>query len=69
MPAFVKTHAFELGLIAVFALTHAWDSHRNIRKLVQKSPAALYCGAILLMWILAITISHGSSAKFIYFDF
>jgi hypothetical protein len=24
---------------------------------------------LLLLWMLAITVSHGSSAKFIYFDF
>jgi hypothetical protein len=29
----------------------------------------LYWPAIAFLWVLAITISTGSSAKFIYFDF
>ena len=67
--AFLSAHAFHLMLLAVFVLTHPFDDHRRIRLFVRRAPAAFYWPAIALAWVLAITISTGSSAKFIYFDF
>jgi hypothetical protein len=61
--------AFPIGLILFFFLTHAFDDHQQIRKLLSRAPAALVLPALLLAWVLSITISAGNSAKFIYFDF
>jgi alginate O-acetyltransferase complex protein AlgI len=66
---FIGAHVFPLFLLAVFFLTHRWDSHRSIRGAVHRLPQSVYWPIILLIWMLAITVSAGSSAKFIYFDF
>ena len=67
--AFVSSHMFPLLLLAIFFITHRWDSHRSIRRAVHRLPQQVYWPIILLIWMLAITVSAGSSAKFIYFDF
>jgi alginate O-acetyltransferase complex protein AlgI len=66
---FAAANVFPLALAAIFFATHRWDNHRTVRRLVSKTPMAVYWPAIVLVWILAITVSSGSSAKFIYFDF
>lgn len=66
---FVEQHIFPLVLLAVFFVTHRWDDHRTVRAITQKMPKALFWPALVLIWVLAITVSQGSSAKFIYFDF
>lgn len=67
--AFFGAQAFPLLLLTVFLATHRWDSHRSIRRAVQRLPQAVFWPMIMLAWMLAITVSAGSSAKFIYFDF
>ena len=68
-PAFASRYGFELALLAIFLLTHRWDRHSLLRLKLKRIPrAALYPGLIAL-WALAFVINHGSSAKFIYFDF
>jgi len=67
--AFVSTHLFQLIVLMVFFITHSWDSHRRIRQIVRRLPVSIYWLSILLIWIISVTISDGSSAKFIYFDF
>ncbi len=67
--AFLRTSAFPLLLMAVFLLLHRFDDHRLIRLATRRLPVALIWPGIVLAWILAITISAGSSASFIYFDF
>jgi alginate O-acetyltransferase complex protein AlgI len=69
LSAFVATHIFPLLLLTIFLLTHRWDHHRAVRRLVGRIPGAIFWPAVALVWILAITVSAGSSAKFIYFDF
>jgi alginate O-acetyltransferase complex protein AlgI len=66
---FAAAHPFPLLLLAVFLVTHRWDSHRSIRRAVHRLPQSVYWPVVFLIWILAITVSAGSSAKFIYFDF
>lgn len=36
---------------------------------VRYTRAEIFWPILCLLWILAITLSQGSSAKFIYFDF
>jgi len=67
--AYVEAHAFHLLLLVVFLFAHRFDDHRRIRVFARRSPAALYWPVVALLWVLAIAISTGSSAKFIYFDF
>lgn len=67
--AFALQYAFLITLIGVFMVTHRWDDHQTIRFITRRAPKAIFWPALLLIWILAITVSQGSSAKFIYFDF
>jgi alginate O-acetyltransferase complex protein AlgI len=53
----------------VFALLHAFDDHRMIKLAIRRIRPEIVLPLIVLLWALAMTISHGSSTKFIYFDF
>jgi alginate O-acetyltransferase complex protein AlgI len=67
--AFAAENGFVLGLLAFFALTHRWDSHEALARVVKGVPKAALLPALMFAWLMAIVVSHGSSAKFIYFDF
>jgi alginate O-acetyltransferase complex protein AlgI len=67
--AFGVENAFTLGLLAVFLALHRWDDHQSVEALVKRLPVPVLAPLLALGWVLAITVSHGSSAKFIYFDF
>ena len=45
----------------IFWSAKAWPRAGTIRQIILP--------LIVLLWVLAMTISHGSSTKFIYFDF
>jgi alginate O-acetyltransferase complex protein AlgI len=66
---FVEGHLFALLVLLIFAATHRLDSHAVIRLTVRRSPRALVWLVLLVVWVLAITVSQGSSSNFIYFDF
>ena len=66
---FALENAFALGLLAVFFVLHRWDDHRTVERIVRFLPRAALAPIIAAAWILAIAVSQGSSAKFIYFDF
>lgn len=66
---FLARNVFPLVLILASFLLHRLDDHRRIKLAVRRFRRELIWPAIALGWILAITISQGSSAKFIYFDF
>jgi alginate O-acetyltransferase complex protein AlgI len=62
-------NAFSILLMAVFFALHFFDHHAVIRYLTKRF-SALYVWTVLVGFgILAIALSAGSSAKFIYFDF
>jgi alginate O-acetyltransferase complex protein AlgI len=65
----LATHGFSAVLILVFFAVHAFDDHRRVKLAVRRLRSEFIWPALLLLWILAITVSQGSSAKFIYFDF
>jgi alginate O-acetyltransferase complex protein AlgI len=67
--SFIGQNAFFLILIAVIMVSHPYDDHRRIRAFVRYARAEVLWPLLGLLWILAITLSQGSSAKFIYFDF
>ena len=66
---FVAANAFVLLLMAVFFLAHPFDDHRRIRIAARSLRPEIFWPVILLLWVLAITVSQGNAAKFIYFDF
>lgn len=61
--------AFPSLLILLFLLTHQFDRHARLRWASVRTNRPFQWGVIALMWIIAVTVSEGSSAKFIYFDF
>ena len=56
-------------LLVIFFSTHVFDRHALVRVAVRKVNKAIIWPVIILMFVIAITVSQGSSAKFIYFDF
>ncbi|MEM8811411.1 MAG: MBOAT family O-acyltransferase [Pseudomonadota bacterium] len=67
--AFVSRYAFELTLGLIFFLTHPFDKHARMRFAVKHYPKWVLLPAIALGFLLVVTLSQGSSGKFIYFDF
>ncbi|OAN49233.1 hypothetical protein A6A04_03720 [Paramagnetospirillum marisnigri] len=65
----IEGNLLPILLIAVFAVTHRFDDHRRIKAIVRKVRPELVWTGIAFCWILAITMSQGSSAQFVYFDF
>jgi alginate O-acetyltransferase complex protein AlgI len=58
-----------LLLLGIFFALHRFDDHRLIKFALRRIRPEIVLPLIALLWVLAMTISHGSSAKFIYFDF
>jgi len=67
--SFLTAYLFEIVLLAVFLATHRFDQHARIRLAIRKYSLSFIVPVLVLCWTLAITISQGSSGKFIYFDF
>jgi alginate O-acetyltransferase complex protein AlgI len=67
--SFAGQKAFLLVLMVIFFATHRYDDHRRIRAFVRYTRAEILWPLLGLLWILAVALSQGSSAKFIYFDF
>ena len=66
---YVSQNAFQLALVLIFLATHWLDSHSRWRWMVWRFPRPLIWSLIVFAFVLAITISTGSSAEFIYFEF
>jgi len=66
---FANLYLFPLVLLVVFFVLHRIDDSRRIRLMVKRLPLYYLLPLLVFLWILAITISAGSSAQFIYFDF
>jgi alginate O-acetyltransferase complex protein AlgI len=58
-----------LILILIFFLVHKFDDHRLMRWAARRVRAEVLWSGIILLWVLAITVSHGTSNRFIYFEF
>ena len=56
-------------LIGLFLALHAFDDHRMIKLAIRRIRPEIVLPLLILLWALAMTISLGSSTKFIYFDF
>jgi alginate O-acetyltransferase complex protein AlgI len=66
---FVQQHVFEICLLFAFALLHRFDRHAYLRIGVRRVSPSILWPAIIMSWLIAIAVSQGSSAKFIYFEF
>lgn len=66
---FMAHNYFFVGLIAVFLCLHKFDDHRYIKAASRYMRIELFWPMVICLWMLAISISQMSSAKFIYFDF
>ena len=65
----IQTNAFALALLALFMFTHKFDRHALIRLTLSRVPLAIIVPFLAFLWTVALTLSQGNSAKFIYFDF
>jgi alginate O-acetyltransferase complex protein AlgI len=66
---FASRYAFELFLLTLFFATHWLDQHARVRLMVRDSNRGMVLALVALAFLVAFTVSQGSSAKFIYFDF
>ena len=67
--SFVQGNLFPILLLIVFFATHRFDRHARLRLLLRSAHMSIVWAVIACLWILAIAMRQGSSAKFIYFDF
>jgi alginate O-acetyltransferase complex protein AlgI len=65
----MQVNSFALGLLALFFLTHRFDRHALVRFCMSRVSWAITVPFLAFLWTVALTLSQGSSAKFIYFDF
>jgi alginate O-acetyltransferase complex protein AlgI len=68
-PAFFSSQVFVVALVIVFLAAHGFDDHRRVRIIARSLRKEVLWPIIIAMWVVAITVSQGSSSKFIYFDF
>ena len=68
-PGYLSAHLFEILLMAVFFCLHRFDDTRRIRITAMRLRPEILWPSLVALWAIAITVSQGSSAKFIYFDF
>jgi D-alanyl-lipoteichoic acid acyltransferase DltB (MBOAT superfamily) len=66
---YFSTNRGLLLLLAVFFLLHRLDDHRHIKVVLRRVRPEVVWPAVVVLWVLAITLSQGASVKFIYFDF
>lgn len=66
---FLSEHAYALVLLFVFVTTHRFDDHSRVRLALKRARRPVVWAILLTTAALAIALSQGSSAKFIYFDF
>lgn len=67
--ALMQGNLFVVGAIVLFLALHRFDDQRRVKLAARRSRPEVLWPTMLFLWIAAITISQGSSAKFIYFDF
>ncbi len=66
---FFSSNIFPVILVGLFFLLHHFDTHSRVRLAVRKMPKAVSWVMMGMIWLIAATVSAGSSSKFIYFDF
>ena len=66
---FLALNSYSLFLLVLFAVWHPFDTHGRLRFLAMRIKPALLWPMVALVWAIAVSVSAGSSSKFIYFDF
>ena len=69
LSGFAAGNIFAIVLVVLLLTVHRFDDHRRIKAMVRCLRAEILWPLLALLWALAIAVSQGSSAKFIYFDF
>jgi alginate O-acetyltransferase complex protein AlgI len=69
IPPFLAAYLFPLILVVTFFSLHAFDDQRRVKWIARHGRPEVVWPVIVFLWIMAITVSQGSSAKFVYFDF
>ena len=67
--ALVGGNLFIVALMLLFAAGHRLDDHRRVKAMVRYLRPEILWPLVLFLWVLAIAVSQGNTAKFIYFDF
>jgi alginate O-acetyltransferase complex protein AlgI len=67
--SFLSINKFPILLIFIALVLHRIDNHRYVKVVVRRVRPEIVWPVLIFCWILAITVSQGNSAKFIYFDF
>jgi alginate O-acetyltransferase complex protein AlgI len=67
--AFLSQNLFPILLVALFFALHGLDRHARLRWIASHMNKSVLWVIMAAFWIIAVTVSQGSSAKFIYFDF
>ena len=67
--SYFSAHPFEILLMGIFFALHRFDDNRRVRIAAMRLRPEILWPVLLALWALAITVSQGSSSKFIYFDF
>lgn len=66
---YVSAHLFEILLMIAFFAVHRFDDNRRVRIAAARLRPEILWPVLLALWAVTISVSQGSSAKFIYFDF
>lgn len=66
---YLYANAGAVLLLAIFATFHGFDDHRRIKLALRRIRPEIIWPLIVMLWVVSMTLSNGSSAKFIYFDF
>jgi alginate O-acetyltransferase complex protein AlgI len=53
----------------MFFAAHRFDDHRRVKAVVRCARPEVLWPALGVLWVIAIAVSQGNSAKFLYFDF
>jgi alginate O-acetyltransferase complex protein AlgI len=65
----IGNNIFPAILLGLFFVSHPFDDNRRVKIAARRLRPEIIWPIIMLGWIAAITVSQGSSSKFIYFDF
>ncbi len=65
----LRLNAFPVLLLVLLFGLHRWDRHALIRLGARRLPKAILLPVLAVCVMIAVVVSQGSSAKFIYFDF
>jgi alginate O-acetyltransferase complex protein AlgI len=66
---FAETYPFELCLLFIFFAIHRYDAHARVRIAARTWNKGFLWPIIFALFAIAMAVSQGGSAKFIYFEF